>query len=785
MKKIFVSFFVAAILIGLWPGMAKGASEIRTLLPIKARTPGFKVIDLDAVQQKAVVLDAAGKELSLLKHQKIGPWALMAVIEEGNRRIAVFEDIEDRKGSLVYLAGEGIVASLPKSLERTSFPAETLYGGHKPDEIIKNRKDILGEEVLALSGDPTFERVAPLLPPLRVPTFVGTRYSIDKPTFDYGAFSDEIYVDVGKVFPEIAAARKKLEVYEGIVGGWLPVPRFLFPAGEKRAWDVVIFAEENPAKFWTQPLWFRILLIEDGQVKEAHHFYHHLPYPPRGEPQAQDFYRALLKVNTEWQKALDPPMKIEVPEQTINDFCRHALAMEMITRVGNHPKYGYPPLGGINVFGGYGYSNVDTFQDVFNSSVITFSEWGLFNIAKGYIDDYFSESVRDDGSIDTRGPETGQYGLMLAAVAKYYNYAKDDQLILRHLIKIQGIVNMFYALRAESKKVPTDDPSYGIIRGWSEHDSCLKEKPYDLIQPFFSNSADASRGFTDMGRVFVEVGRKSANKALAEEGTTMVREAEEMKKDLYAGIQKTMRTNTVPPFLPGTAGDKTNVFQGRVHAEMMQSGLMTRDMAAAIARFHSEGGRKLVGRGGFLYYGFGYGVLQHDWIKEFILSYYSILAHGYSPGTWMSVESAALDMSRFAPYCTCSELTIPVLTKWMLVFEDPNEPVLWLAKATPQGWLENGRKISVTGAPTRFGTVGYELRSEIAKGKIFGTVTLPAGAIQPIIKVRVRVPENKKIKSVLVNGQPWKDFDSAQDVVVLGSSLKGQVKLEVSLTSPR
>jgi hypothetical protein len=775
MKKLCLGLFLVSFLIG--PICA--ATDYRSLVPPPVRSPGFTVKSLDLAAQKAVVRDAAGKEAIVLKHQKSGPWALMAVLQDGPKTLAVFEDIEEGKGSLVYMDAAGIVATLTKTMERTSYPESTLYNGHKAEDAVNNRKDILGEEILAQPGDPTFEKVVPLLTPLRAPTFVGTRYSIDKPTFDYGAFSDEIYVDVGKVFPEIAAARKKFDVYEGIVGGWLPVPRFVFPAGEKRAWDVVIFAEENPAKFWTQPLWFRILLIENGQVKEAHHFYHHLPIAPRGEPVAQDFYAALLKVDREWKKALVPGMKIDVPERVIDDFSKHALAVEMITRVGNHPKYGYPPLGGINKFGGYGYSNVDTFQDVFNNSVITFSEWGLFDIARGYIDDYFTETVRDDGSIDSRGPETGQYGLMLAAVAKYYSYTRDDKTILKHLTRLRGIVKMFTDLRAESKKLPPDDPAYGIIRGWSEHDSCLKEKPYDLIQPFFSNSADASRGFADLGAVFAEVGKKAGNKALADEGAAMIREAGEMKKDLYAAIQKTMKKDAAPPAMPATAGDKTNVFQGRVHAEMMQSGLMTKDMAAAIARFGTGSGRKLIGRGGFLYYGFGFGILQHDWVREYILSYYSILAHGYTPGTWISVESAAVDMSRYAPYATPSQLNIPVLTKWMLVFEDPNDPILWLAKATPRGWLENGKKIAVSGAPTRFGTVGYELKSELAANKVSGTVDLPAAGSQADVRLRVRVPGEKKIKSVRVNGKPWTAFDAAQDVVILGAALRGRISLEI------
>jgi hypothetical protein len=787
--SLLMTVSLATLLSGVLPAVdAAPAPHQKASRPsAQVQIPGFTVKDIDAENLKVAILDPTGKETILVLHQKAGAWALMGIIQDGGRRIAVFENVEDRKGDILYISNRGIEVVLPKSLERTSVPPESLYGGHKAEEIIKMRggrdvgggPDILGEEILAEPGDPTYERVKALLPPLHAPTFVGTRYSIDKPTWEYGAFSDEIYVDVGKVFKEIDAARKKFDVYEGIVGGWLPVPRWLFPAGENRYWDVVIFAEEDPTKFWTQPIWFRILLVENGQVKEAHHFYHHLPIPPRGEPKAEEFYKALLKVHREWNKALVPTLKIDLPEKMISDFCLHALATEMITRIGNHPKYGYPPLGGINVFGGYGYSNVDTFQDIFNSSVITFSEWGLFDIVRGYIDFYLANYVRDDGSIDTRGLETGQYGIMLAAVAKYYNYSRDADLILKHLTRIRGMIKYFDDLRAEAKKLPPADPAYGIIRGWSEHDSSLKFDPYDLIQPFLSNNAAASRGFSDIGKMFVEIGTKVSDKALVAEGQAMIREAGDMKKDLYASIEKSMRKNETPPGMPGTAGDVSNVFQGRVHAEMMQSGVLTKDQANSIARFHTDSARRLISRGGFLYYGFGYGILQHDWIREFILSYYSILAHGYTPGTWISVESAALDNSRYAPYATPSQLNIPVLTKWMLVFEDPNEPVLWLAKATPQQWLEPGKKIAVSGAPTRFGLVGFELRSDIAKGKVFGSISLPPGPDNPTVNVRIRVPGGKKMQRVLVNGKPWKAFDPALDIVVLDPSVEGLVEIEV------
>jgi hypothetical protein len=777
---------------GVLADAAQGRAQERTLADrgSAAAPAGFPAIrSVDFERQSAVVVNpAAARETTILKHQRSGAWSLMAVVRSARGDLAAFENFEDRKGSIVYAGARGDILTLAKSLEPTSVPPGSVYGGRTLDELAKSGRDVLGEELLAAEGDPTFEAVAACLPPLRIPSFVGTRHSVDKPTYDYGAFSDEIYVDIGKVFPEILEARKRRDVWEGLVGGWLPVERFLFPAGPQRYWEAVIFAaEEDPAKLlFTQPVWYRTVLVEDGQVKEAHYFYHHLPFPPRGEPAASEFHAALLRVHEVWQNDLAPGMKIDVPDKRVSDFCLHGLAREMITRVRDHPKYGYPPLGGINVFGGYGYSNVDTFQDVFTSSVEAFAEWGAFDIAGRYFDDYFTNSVRDDGSIDTRGPEIGQYGRMLTAVAHYYQYSGDAQLMRKHHGKIRAIVDLFYSLHAEARKVPESDPSYGIIRGWSEHDSCLKVNPYRYMLPHLSNNAEASRGFCDLGDAWIAMGRKLGDAALERGGRRLLEEAAAMKKDLDTAIARSVDRSQDPPYLPAVVGDTPTWGKGRVYSELMQSGVLSADQVKIILNHSGAHGGLVLGLpggrnhvGGFLNFGPAYARIQNDWIREFLMVYWADMAHVHARGTWAAVESAKMDGTLSGPYATPTQLTIPVFTKWMLVFEEPEAPVVWLARATPRDWLEQGRRIAVSGAPTRFGAVGYELRSDIAQGRISALVSLPQG-FAATARLRCRVPGGRKIRSVRLNGAAWRDFDAGQEAVALPPGRGGEVEVELS-----
>ena len=111
----------------------------------------------------------------------------------------------------------------------------------------------------------------------------------------------------------------------------------------------------------------------------------------------------------------------------------------------------------------------------------------------------------------------------------------------------------------------------------------------------------------------------------------------------------------------------------------------------------------------------------------------------------------------------------------LLVWEDGS--TLWLAKATPRAWLEQGKEISVKDAPTYFGTVGYKIVSDADHGKITATVEMPARRAPSSVLLRLRHPRAVRMKSVTVNGNAWKDFDPAREVISL-HDVQGMVTVE-------
>ncbi|MBP8129237.1 MAG: hypothetical protein KA184_06605 [Candidatus Hydrogenedentes bacterium] len=101
----------------------------------------------------------------------------------------------------------------------------------------------------------------------------------------------------------------------------------------------------------------------------------------------------------------------------------------------------------------------------------------------------------------------------------------------------------------------------------------------------------------------------------------------------------------------------------------------------------------------------------------------------------------------------------------LLVMEEGRS--LWIARATPRAWLEQGKRILVRNAPTYFGPLSYETVSHVDNGEIAVSIEIPSRRPPDCVLLRVRHPRQKPIASVRVNDRAWNDFDRAREVVRL------------------
>ena len=689
----------------------------------------------------------------------------------------VFEDLRTPDGALTLLGPDG-GCSLGKRTEACADESSVRYLGLALKDVALADADLLADRLLK-HGEPDPEQVRLAAPPLashldpkdyagRLPwtTFVGTVACADTmPVFPNGrtrTFHPE--QDVAALRDDKLAARRR----EGLLGGWLPAVHKVFPLGEGRWYDVLIFADVDAADRFVVQTWHRTALVEHGRISQAHYGHSYPAYPPtRQPPSAAEFYRALLRFHDAWQRELADASQMRTPDPSWADMARFAFARELVVRPGgSYPKYGA-------VDRDYYGNEYDGFQDTFTSSLYANLEWGRFAQAAAVLDGYFTDFVQPDGMINMRGAETGQFGLTLSLLARYLRYTGDAALLRKHRGKIEATARILLDLHDASLQLPAGDPGYGLIHGWNESDACLFPEPQLWWKPYYANSALAARGLEDLATVWPDIAPDGA--ALAERWRQHSRIlAEQVARTLRANVRHDLRPPYVGP-LPGAkltfrqslAQEKPSEQQWphRAYAELLQADVLPDDLAHLVIdcmRGHgatslgvvanvappSPEGRDILG---FISYGYAQQLLRLGRIDEYLLFLYAHRYHAHTPGSWTAGEVS--DLSGGMPlFCMPAQLTIPLLLRWMMVFDDSAGETLYLARAVPRRWMAGNRPVAMLQAPTRWGRVDVQLRPD-GHGALEGEVRLPDRERPGAVWLSLRAPQGKRLGEVRVDGK--------------------------------
>ncbi len=163
--------------------------------------------------------------------------------------------------------------------------------------------------------------------------------------------------------------------------------------------------------------------------------------------------------------------------------------------------------------------------------------------------------------------------------------------------------------------------------------------------------------------------------------------------------------------------------------------------------------------------------LLRDDAKAAIRTFYSMMAGAFSQGVYEPVEHRWRWGQYFGPPSTDGAWF--ELYRNMLVREwDDN--TLILGQAVPRAWLENGKEISVNNAPTWFGNITFEIKSHADDRHIQANFKLNVPSSGKTVLVRLRHPQNALLRSVMVNGHPWSDFDAKKEWVRI-PNVTGQI----------
>ena len=128
-------------------------------------------------------------------------------------------------------------------------------------------------------------------------------------------------------------------------------------------------------------------------------------------------------------------------------------------------------------------------------------------------------------------------------------------------------------------------------------------------------------------------------------------------------------------------------------------------------------------------------------------------------------------------FCIPAQQTIPLLVRWMLVFEDSDADTLHVGRAIPRDWVASGKPIGIENAPTRYGRVTYRLETR-ETGVLAASIVLPpTGALPKELHVTFRVAKGKKVSGITVNGRPVNSSGADGETAVIQP--EGQRRFEV------
>lgn len=709
----------------------------------------------------------------------------------GSEEWTVYEDLRTRDGVLTFVSSHGSARVLPKSAEAV-FPDDgPQYLGLQLSQIGMSAPDLLADKLLA-NGEPDEDQVRRAAPPMdsaapegryfrpRWNTIVGTRECSDTmPVYPTG---NTRTWHPNQFFPEMTNDRARKR-HEGLVGGWMPAVRKVLPGDDGSYFETIVFGDVLAHDRFIVQTWHRVVQVRDGHIVKAVYGYSYPPYTQRRQnPTAPEFYQGMLEFAEYWDRLMHETAPLTLPDTAWSNMGQYAFVKEQIVRPGGvYPKYGA-------VDRDYYGPEYDGFQDIFTMSLYANLECGRFTQARDVFDNYFTSFVDPKALVNMRGPETGQYGLTLSLIARYFRYTHDAALLRKHREKIEATASLLTELHDAALRLPSEDPGYGLIHGWCESDSCLAQDPSVWWKPYFSNSAFAVRGWSDLAPVWTD----AVGSAGAAPSQDWQRHSRQLQSTLAKSIDASIRRDMKPPYIGPLPGTKLTFResleqehpseQGWVHrcyAELLQPAIMSDEQTATVIdcmraygattlgvvanveRPHPQG-RDILG---FISYGYAQALLRLDRIDEYLLFLYAHRYHDHSRGSWTAGEVSGITGDG-ALFCIPAQQTIPLLLRWALVFEDPNGRQLSFGRALPRKWIASGKPIAIEQAPTRWGRVDYRLEPR-GQTQWVATIALPtSGELPPELQVTFRVPQGRSLQGLTVNGHPLAPGGRNRDAAV-------------------
>ena len=473
---------------------------------------------------------------------------------------------------------------------------------------------------------------------------------------------------------------------------------------------------------------------------------------PAGWTGTLDYAAERARCVATWHESLAPAMNVVTPEPRVNDAWRHLLTQNFGLISGDRMHYS----------AGNQYDRL--YEGEGSDAALALLAWGFTDEMRRLIGPLLD--------FTRPGLENHQAGFKVLNVVRTY-WQTRDAAFLR-------------SLQPRWAKEVTR-----LVDGRTGPHGLYPAERYtgDISTPAqaVNVSAHAWRALRDLSAVLAEVGETA-------EANRLTGLAAEFRRTVLAAIAQSARRETQPPFVPvalfSAEPAHTPIVRSRIGSYWnivigytIGSGIFPPGSPEEtwIPRYQENHGGILMGMvrsGGDEFnfwagehrvnplYGLRYALdtLRRDDPERALVSFYGMLAQGFTRNTFVSGEGASLspydDRGRvfYCPPNSAANAHFLAMLRHLLVqdwdaSDDGRPDTLRLLFATPRRWLEDGQTIRVERAPTAFGEVSIVMTSRLAQGALEAEVSLPARNRPGRTLLRARVPEGWRVRGANVGAE--------------------------------
>jgi len=525
-----------------------------------------------------------------------------------------------------------------------------------------------------------------------------------------------------------------------------------------------------------------------------------------------DYYTALDRRVASLEAVLARGMKIQVPEEIVNNIYKAQILYNQTQMVQAADRDYYVPVQGSVGFWPWEQMKQLVALDAFGYHQDVQRSLGYFlkrqgkrppkdMKAKSYAG-VFSSSGMFEESGWQRDPESTIYGYIAARTAEkeqdfpdwvsntgaslrafgeHYFYTRDKNWLEAVAPAMVKACDWIITMRESTKVRDAQGQKvlyYGLMPAGQPYDPAVTQKP-----DYYVGISDSYtyQGLHRIAQALADIGHP--------EGTRLLKEAESYRQDILEVMRRVRKTGPdMPPYPEHLYGPEGWASGDSGAICLVDTGLLDpRDPAFTqledyMKRHFNYGVLGLSERmkiddsvvAGSYYMVTSEDIYHYGWVvrgevEKALLTFYSTLAFGVDKDTLGAVERFSLYDRRYAPFFIDSSggMRICDMIRRTLFLERDSE--LRLLAAVPRRWLEAGKKIVVENAPTYFGTMNLKVESQVEQQNIVADLDLQVERAGQLPKIRLRLPHPDRLsmKQVTVNGKPWPNYDAAAETINL------------------